>query len=600
MEVYMTVHTSFAAAAAFLFLQAPLFAQPVAEIISSSLNEQPASVAGIIADERSIPRAKEILALAEEMDSIYGSIYKNALSGKKFVIFIDPAHGMVNDGSGKEWQGALTWRKSTTGIPEELYSIAICRKFYKTFSENPHFEVTSTPDFLEVMKGNADVYDDVSFDTSVALAKKCGAAVLISEHLNNVAPISKADGFVNIQGLHITCDRLRTPYLSYVNDVYKGYYTAYNVYDITGSSRSFADSFRDNMTAAGHQSNKWENGSVADDRFSIYINFPFSVLFESGFISNPAEEAKLRTDEYQQTIAQSQYNALLATIKNNFGADLSHSRPASTGEDCSEAVEAIKLSRIFVLYTQCGEFSKAAHVLTVMEKRLGSTKYSSLVWPYSSLRGRLNRAAAAVNDGEAYARKRKMKKSALSFNRAIQAMGYHPLFNGIRESVYDRYNYSARRAGMRQASYNYGIAHYEAFPPELQRYRSQVENHSFKTPFILTINEGQSLDEAIELAVAPRDELRSKVSGAVHNGYTTKKTYVKTYSKKKKKYIYTTKYVSAKAEYYPGVYIISFGKNMNSTSVQRANNIPFNPKAYQNQQFFKNSCLAEKTKERSL
>ena len=166
----MRPYRTILAVSAIVCMHIPLHSQTGAE--PSALPMQPSSVASIIANEHSIPRAKELTALAEDMDAIYGSIYQNALAGKKLVIFIDPAHGMVSDGSGKQWQGALTWRKSTTGVPEELYSIPICRRLYKTLTANPFLDVTSTPDFLEVMKGNAEVYDDVSFDTSVALAKK--------------------------------------------------------------------------------------------------------------------------------------------------------------------------------------------------------------------------------------------------------------------------------------------------------------------------------------------------------------------------------------------------------------------------------------------
>ncbi|MGL4369389.1 MAG: hypothetical protein ACRCUT_06935, partial [Spirochaetota bacterium] len=130
--------------------------------------------------------------------------------------------------------------------------------------------------------------------------------------------------------------------------------------------------------------------------------------------------------------------------------------------------------------------------------------------------------------------------------------------------------------------------------------RSGIENHTVGTPYILTIDQGQTLEEAIDCAIAPKEEIRQKVISAVHNSYMTKQVSKKTYSKRKKKYIYTKKKIRVRSDFQPGVYIVTFGRNYTIKNVIRTNNIPFNPKAYQNQQFFKNSCLAEKTKERAL
>ncbi|MGL4369589.1 MAG: hypothetical protein ACRCUT_07950, partial [Spirochaetota bacterium] len=114
-----------------------------------TMRDQPSSIAGILKNETSSQRIKELAAIIDSADEIYASPYDSCRKGKKIVIFIDPAHGMVQNGADREWQGALTWRKSTTGVPEELYSIPICRKFYRLLSENPNFEIASTPDFME-------------------------------------------------------------------------------------------------------------------------------------------------------------------------------------------------------------------------------------------------------------------------------------------------------------------------------------------------------------------------------------------------------------------------------------------------------------------
>ncbi|HNX60831.1 MAG TPA: N-acetylmuramoyl-L-alanine amidase, partial [Spirochaetota bacterium] len=284
-------------------------------------------ISGIISSEKDETLKNNLIEIASSVQDTYSDLFNKLSTGGKIRIFIDPAHGKVRNNDSMEWQGALTWRKSTTGVPEELYSIPLARKFYKLASENPFIEIVSFPDYMDMLTGKSETYNDVSFDDSVDEALKSGSFLIISEHLNNISPISKADGFVNIPGLHVTCNQWRTPFLSYVSGVYRGYFTYYNMYDITGSSRAIGEEFRNNMTRKGHIPNSWDNGVVGDDRFSLYVNFPISVIFESGFISNPVEEQLLKDDRFQNDIVESQYSAILSTIRSSFGVDISGTRP---------------------------------------------------------------------------------------------------------------------------------------------------------------------------------------------------------------------------------------------------------------------------------
>ena len=585
-----------------LLFCAAAMAQDSASMHASPALPQSKDITAAVERETSPEKKKELCEVIDAIDRIYGSI-RSGDSGKKIVIYVDPAHGMVNVNGKMEWQGAVTWRKSTTGVPEELYSIPICRDLYRLLSSNPNIEVVSTPDFIEVMKGNAEVYKDVTFDETVEWAKKQDAFLILSEHLNNISPIWKADGFVNLEGCHITCDSWRTPMISYINGVYKGYYTYYSVYDVTGSSKTIADRFRDNMIAKGHQPNGWDNGAVADDRFASYIGYPISFIFESGFISNPAEESALKTPEFRRDVVMSQYRAILDTIKAEFGVDISghvRSIDKSDVKRYEDNIEAIKLSRVFVWCTQKGEFTNALAALATLEKQNASGAHKWSAWAYSEMRRRLQRIASGFDTGAWREKKGSLSKAASNYLDVIRTMGYHPLFNGVRETAYERYNAIARRIGLRKQTYNYSIAYQESFPPELQALRSNIENHSLTTPYIVPIQQGETLDEAIDLAIAPSTELREKIVQAVKNSRTTQTVWDKSWSKKKKKYVYYKRYVKVKPDFSPGIYLMTFGRNYQVTWVSKANNIPLNPKAYQNQQFLKNSCFAEKSKERSL
>jgi N-acetylmuramoyl-L-alanine amidase len=563
--------------------------QPQSETVSIFLNR-----------EKSPEIAHELAAMLDSLDNIYSNLHEKVAQGKKLRIFIDPAHGKVINNGTMEWEGALTWRKSTTGLPEELYSIPISRKIYKRFTENGHFEVVSTSDFMEVLEGKSESYNNITFDETVKFAKEKNAFMIIAEHLNNISPVNKADGLVNLRGLHLTCTEQRKPLLSYVDSVYRGYYTFYSIYDMTGTSKLVGEGFREKMLSLGHDPNGWENGNVADDRFSIYINYPISTIYESGFISNPVEEKLLRDETYQDTIVESQYEGILSSIKKNFGVDLSQPDPVKTAEEDNEMLDILKVSRIIVFYTQKGEFAKAISAIDVMENKFRNSAFKNNIWSFSKFKSRLSRLDFLSQSGQGFFKKGQYGKASSSFLNAIQTMAYHPLFNNIREATYTSYNNAARKIGKREIRYNYDLAHFEVFPPDLVSYRTQIEHHSFITPYLLTIGDGQTLDDAIDSSIAPSDGMRIKVSTAIKRSYMSKATYVKQYSKKANRYVYRKQMVKVKSDFTPGLYVIYFDKNLVIKNVTRVPSVVFDSRKYQNQLYFKNSCLAERSKEKAL
>ncbi len=116
---------------------------------------------GIISSEKDENLKNSLIEIASSVQDTYSDLYTKLSSGEKIRIFIDPAHGKVRNNDTMEWQGALTWRKSTTGIPEEIYSIPLARKFYKLASENPFIEIVSFPDYMDMLTGKSESYNDV-------------------------------------------------------------------------------------------------------------------------------------------------------------------------------------------------------------------------------------------------------------------------------------------------------------------------------------------------------------------------------------------------------------------------------------------------------
>lgn len=554
---------------------------------------------GIISSEKDENLKNSLIEIASSAQDTYSDLYTKLSSGEKIRIFIDPAHGKVRNNDTMEWQGALTWRKSTTGIPEEIYSIPLARKFYKLASENPFIEIVSFPDYMDMLTGKSESYNDVSFDDSVDEAWKTGSFLIISEHLNNISPISKADGFVNIPGLHITCNQWRTPFLSYVSGVYRGYFTYYNLFDVTGSSRIIGEEFRNNMTRKGHTPNSWDNGVVGDDRFSLYVNFPVSVIFESGFISNPVEEQLLKEDTFQNDIVVSQYNAILSSIRTTFGVDISGNKPEKIAVQNEKVTDNIILTRFFTFYVQNGEFNKSLALLKDIEVNCSHNSLGTIS-SYEKMRSRIKTVAGYISNAETLLKRKRYSKALIQYSKAIQTMNYHPLFNDIREKLYDKYNSCAKYTGTRPIRYSYRIPSYDVFPPELTSYRSKIENHSVYTPYIITISDHQNLEEAVDLSIAPNQDIKPKILSSLSNSTTRIRSYQKVYSAKRKKYVYKKIWIQDKVVFTPGMYIVSFTKSFTLRSIRRVPSVIFDPNKYQNQQFFKNSCLAEKTKVKSL
>ncbi|RPI91220.1 MAG: hypothetical protein EHM32_10875, partial [Spirochaetales bacterium] len=282
------------------------------EQLSYTTLGQPESISAVLSKENNIVYLKQAIELLKSIDDIYVNIEKSLSDGKKLVVFVDPAHGKLENGA---WEGEMTGRLSATGLPEEYYSIMLSRELFKTLSVNRFIEVRSTEDFMQVMKGRSNLYKNIPFVDTVRLAAEAGAFIIVSEHLNNISSIVKASGLMNIPGVHITTDRWGNRFLSYVKDIHRGFLTLYNKYDATDFSRRYALNLKEALVAQGMRANNWQMGAVPDDRFSYFVDFPISVIYESGFISNPDDEELLRDPEYQRRIVRGQYESLLETVR---------------------------------------------------------------------------------------------------------------------------------------------------------------------------------------------------------------------------------------------------------------------------------------------
>jgi len=164
------------------------------------MKEQSDFITRALARENRTEQTAELISLLNRLDSNYVYLHERLQSGRKIVVFIDPAHGRLPSG---RWQGEVTERLSATGLPEEYYSIRLSRQLYRVLSSNPYIEVRSTDDFMKALRGETDDYNNIPFSETVRLANACDAFIILSEHLNNVSVIYKAGGHANIPGIHV-------------------------------------------------------------------------------------------------------------------------------------------------------------------------------------------------------------------------------------------------------------------------------------------------------------------------------------------------------------------------------------------------------------
>ncbi len=568
------------AAAAFFIITFPLFS-----LNDASKRPPNKIIESIMGKEKNIKNLNDIKDIIGEIDEVYGELYNKLEKGEKIAVYFDPAHGRLPGG---KWQGEATNRLSSTGLTEEFYSVQFARKLYKMLSNNKYLKVISNDEYMRVLKGETDEYKKIPFSETLKSAKTGKAFIILSEHLNNISVLQKTDGIVNMPGIHVTCDDAGNRFLTYVHSTYEGYLTLYNKYDLSGFSKSIAYKMKEYIPVKGIKLNSWDYGAVADDRFSYFIDFPVSVIFESGFISNPVEEVKLRDPDYQQKIVESQYLAVAESIDKIFGADISGLWLKKTGDN-PEITDLIKLSRISIYYLQNDRPEKAVKVIDEIEKDYYNS-YPDLVDHYIVLRERVikaekyfNKCVNQLKDG----RSRQAKKNLLN---AVRSTGNEEIFAGL-TGKYSKYG--KKHFGIRIVDYfRKGIS--AKIPVSYA-----AEKASLRTPLILAIEKDQTLEDAITKALSPDAGTLSRLVRSFNNVSESKKVKKEKYSDKEKKNIFYWDREKVKFNFREGLYLVKLNKNLQVTKVKRVSQLLLDPGMYQNHQYLKNSYFASTKKERS-
>ncbi len=552
-------------------------------------SEQSPVILKILKNEKNNLRQARLTEIVNKIDQTYGNLYESLSRGNRLVIFFDPAHGKLPNG---QWQGGeATRRNSCTNLPEEFYSIRISRKMFELLRANKFIEVKTTDDFLAVLKGESDTYMDIPFTKTVELADKYGAFIIIAEHLNNISAVYKADGTVNLPGIHVTRNGFGWKVLQFVRDTYSGFLTLYNKLDASGFSLNYALNLKKTLMAQGLKPNSWNFGAVGDTRFCYFVDFPVSIIYESGFISNPVEEKNLRDTEYINKIVRAQYSSFLDTIRETFSVDISGETAKKIGTPSAERIELLKLARMAIYYIKNSDINKGIQVIAEMEKKYSKTKYREFTAYFSTIKNCLALSSRYYDLAKKYRRQNKLRLARNYFRQARRQIHYAPIFTALHE----RYR-KELRGGVTAASAN----KIQILPIKKSTAPIEITRATPGRSVIFPIEQNQELEKAIELALSPDADTMKKLVSSFINARILKKIKVTEYSRAKKRWITSVKKVHEKVKFSTGIYIVRLDNKLNVISAQYVNSVTLNPAQYQNQQYLKNSYFAHGSKERSL
>jgi hypothetical protein len=427
------------------------------------------------------------------------------------------------------------------------------------------------------------------------MAGETGSFIIVSEHLNNIARILKASGLMNIPGIHIT-DRWGVRYLTYIRDTNKGFLTLYNKLDVTDFSRQYALNLKEFLLAQGMKANSWVFGAVPDDRFTYFVDFPISVIFESGFISNPDDEAMLRDPASQKKIAESQYAALLMTIREKFGVDISGRSPEKIKSPDEDMFTLLKLSRIAIFYVNACEPRKAIAVIDLMDKTYGK-RDAAFIAPYREIRRTLALADGYFNTSRRLLKNKNYKGATRYIYLAKRTLRNKPLFS----SLYALYSGEFSKMGVpaKEAVENIPKRLARAAAPQAAAF-NKAFRAAVTTPVILAVEDNQTLDQALRNALNPDQETAAKLLKSLQGATSLSRVKVRSASPKNGKPVISWKNVREKVHFVPGIYLVSLNRNLTVANVTRVTTVKLNPLKYQNHQYLKNSHFSREERERAL
>ncbi|HNX24807.1 MAG TPA: N-acetylmuramoyl-L-alanine amidase [Spirochaetota bacterium] len=537
----------------------------------------------------------DIAEIINYIDGIYGNLYDSLENGGKITLYFGPAHGKDDT---ERWRGITTNRVGITGLPEEYYSRLYSRKLYNLLKQNSFLNIVAKDEYLQVLEGKSDTYHYMKFKDVLSNAKNAGAFMVVEMHMNNVSIFEKADGLVNMPGIHMARDSSGRKLLINITSSYSGFLTLYNKYDAGGFSKQYALNIRDSLVTKGYKANSWDYGAVADDRFSYYLNFPVSVIYECGFISHPVEEKKLLEADYMDGMVKTQYEMLLKTFNDIYGIDISKNEFRGKRKDFKAGIEILKLARLAIYFIQHADTKNANMAVKAMNDSYYNSQTKDSINYYRSIMNTINQAENYYLKGTKYRNKKKFNKARTCFVNAKESLNRNEMYSAYKEK------YSIAIYGNKKIrSY---IAKDNTPTPNTNWEKKRVETaipvkaSQITKPFILALSTGENLENAVIESLNPDSKSLKSIIESMNNYKKVSLTKVRKYSSKKHKYTTVYKKKFDDFEFKPGIFVVQIDRNMRIVKADRVSQIYLDPNKYQNQQYLKNSYFTEIEQERNL
>ena len=559
---------------------------------STLKNKQTAVIAKILEkqDDRNIFNgAVEII---NYIDEIYGNLYDSLENGGKITLYFGPAHGKDDT---ERWRGITTNRVGVTGLPEEYYSILYSRKLYSLLKQNPFINIAAKDEYRQVLEGKSDSYHYMKFIDVMTNAKNADAFMVVEMHMNNVSIFEKADGLVNMPGIHMARDSSGKKLLINITGTYSGFLTLYNKYDAGGFSKQYAVNIRDALVSKGYQANSWDYGAVADDRFTYYLNFPVSVIYECGFISHPVEEKKLMQNDYMDGIVKTDYDMLLKTFNDIYGIDISKNEFKGKRKDFKAGIEVLKLARLAIYFIQHADTKSANMAVKAMNDSYYNSQTKDSIRYYTSIINTINHAEDYYYKGTKYRNKKKFNKARTCFVNAKESLNRNEMYSAYKEK------YSIAIYGNKK---NRNIANDNTPDTNWEKKRFEtavpVKASQVTKPFILALSSGENLENAVMESLDPDTKTLKSISESMKNYKKVSMVKVRKYSSKKHRYVTTYKKKVYDFDFKSGIFVVQIDRNMKIVRAERVSKVYLDPNRYQNQQYLKNSYFTQIEQERNL
>lgn len=551
----------------------------------------------IVSKEKSVYHTKKLISIINSIDETYKDLYAKLKKGKKIKIYFYPAHGKLPNG---KWQGgAISRRLSCTGKPEEFYSIPIARALYQQLKQNPYIEILSRKDYIKVLQGKSDEYSHAPSIKTIQDAKKKGAFMMISEHLNNVSKTRKADGLVQLRGIHISKDQYGRRYLIQSKYLYSGFLTIYNRFDASGLSRQYAKALKSKLIARGMKVNGWQHGTVGFDRFYYFSAFPFSIIYESGFISNPKEEKMLKNPDTIKLIAKAQYEAFLHILNKYFGLYFKGQKLVYKKVYNNYRIDLIKISQILNYYIGKTKTKKALFTIRLLEKKYRKKSFRSYVRYYKDVKRRLVKAERYYKKGKKYAKKRWYRTARKYFRKArwsIKTTAFYSAYiKKYNRALLGKKKYRKRHIAKKK------VTRKKKKTAGKKNKRKKIllvraRKASLSRPIILAKGNNHKVRDAIRLALAPDKKTLDKLEKNFKNVRIVKYKWRKYYSKKRKRWVWYKKKYVRRVWFTGGIYIVKLNRKLQVVYAKKVSRVRLLRWKYQNQQYLKNSYFAPRKK----